>query len=163
MFTRAGRIAAAASVVIVAFAALARCGGPSSPTEPAAAATLTPLPAPSPTSTPASPNPTPAPMNGTVFGYVSTISGATHHYLPGVLLELHQDGTADQVENSGSLDGYYAFCCLRAGSAVITATLASYKTFTATISVGQTPVRYDIQMTPVSAGPSPTQIPVPVE
>jgi len=167
MFTRAGRIAAAAFVVIVASMSVARCGGIHLPTEPAAVtatptATPTPLPAPSPTSTPSSPTPTPVPVNGAVFGYVGTIPGVTQHYLPGVLLVLHQDGTADQVVKSGSSDGYYAFCCLHAGPAVITATLAGYQTFSATITVGQTPVRYDIQMTPVSGGPPPTQVPVPV-
>lgn len=165
MSTRTGRIAAAAFVVIVASMAVARCGGGMrSPTEPAAVTpTPTPLPAPSSTSTPASPTPTPAPMNSGVFGYVSTTFGLTPQSLQGVLLRLHQDGTADQVEKSGSLDGYYAFCCLRPGSAVITATLAGYQTFRATITVGETPIRYDIQMTPSSGGPSPTQLPVPVE
>lgn len=164
MFTRAGWIAAAAFVVIVAFMAVARCGGIHLPTEPAAVtptSTPTPLPAPSPTSTPASPTPTPAPMNGAIFGYVGTISDVTPHSLSGVLLKLHQDGTADQVEKSGSLDGYYAFCCLRAGSAVITATLAGYQIFRATVTVGQIPVRYDIQMTPLLGAPLPTGVPQP--
>jgi hypothetical protein len=165
MFTRAGRIAAAAFVVIVACAALARCGGGMrSPTEPAAlTATPTPLPTPSPVPTPSSPTPTPAPMNSAVFGYVSTISDVTQHYLSRVVLRLHQDGAADQVENSSSLDGSYSFCCLRAGSAVITATLAGFHTFRATITVGQIPVRYDIQMTPSSVVPAPTGVAVPIE
>lgn len=168
MYTRAGRIAAAAFVVIVASMAVARCGGPMrSPTEPAAVTptltTLTPSPVPSSTSTPASPTPTPALMNSAVFGYVSTTFYLTPRDLPGVLLRLHQDGTADQVEKSGSLDGYYAFCCLRAGSAVITATLAGYQIFRATITVGQIPVRYDIQMTPLSGAPPMNPVPYPIE
>lgn len=163
MFLRACRMAAAAFAVVAVSMSVARCGGIHLPTEPAAvAATPTPLPAPSPTPTPAPPTPTPVPVNGAVFGYVSTISDVTQHYLGGVVLVLHQDGTTDQVVKSGSSDGYYAFCCLRAGPAVITATLVGYQTFTATITVGQTPVRYDIQMTAVSGGPPPTQVPVPV-
>src|SRR5512143_835549 len=139
MFTRAGRIAATAAVVIVACAALIDCGGGMrSPTEPAAV-TPTPLPAPAPTSTPPSPTPTPAPTNVAVFGYVGTVLGTTQHFLSGVVLRVHQDGTADQIENSGSLDGYYAFCCLHAGPAAITATLTGYRTYTATITIGQTP------------------------
>lgn len=164
MFTRLGRLAATAFVAIVASMAVARCGGIHLPTEPTAVTTIsTPPSAPSPTSTPSSPTPTPVPGNGAVFGYVSTISDLTPHALSGVRLKLHQDGTADQVENSGSLDGYYAFCCLRAGSAVMTATLAGYQTFRATITVGETPVRYDIQMTPSLGAPLPPPILWPVE
>ena len=164
MFTRAGRIAAAAFVAIVASMAVARCGGIHLPTEPAVVATTpTPLPAPSPTPTPPSPTPTPAPMNSAVFGYVSTDSDVTQHYLSRVLLRLHQEGAADQVGNSRSSDGYYSFCCLRAGSAVITATLAGYQNFRATITVGQTPIRFGIQMSPSSGAPPPPPIQQPIE
>jgi hypothetical protein len=174
MFTRAGRIAAAAFVVPAAFMAVARCGGIHLPTEPASVtatptpipgttpASSTPTPAPSPAFTAGPPTPTPAPTNSAVFGYVSTVPGAMQHYLSGAVLTLHQDGAADQVAKSGSSDGYYAFCCLNTGSAVITATLPGYQTFRATITVGQSPVRFDIQLIAVSGGPPPTQIPVPI-
>jgi hypothetical protein len=164
MFTRAGRIAAAGCVVIVACAALARCGGPMrSPTEPEQAATSTPGAAASPTPTPPSPVPSPVPANGGVFGYVSTVSGGSPHGLPNVLLRLQQAGAADQLatSGSGSPDGYYSFCCLRFGPAVITATLAGYVNFTAAITVGQSPVRHDIQMTLIAGGGAPPPFPLP--
>jgi len=167
MVTRAGRSAAAAVPLIVACAALAGCGSPQTPTEPGRSArTPTPVlaasPAPSPTPATAA-TPTPAPPNGSVFGYVTTSSGSASRTLPGVLVRLHQDGAEDQVTNSagGSQEGYYAFCCLRPGPAVLTATFTGYFTFTASITVGEAAVRYDIRMTPSSGSPAPTQLPVP--
>jgi len=157
MFLRAGRMAVAAFAVVAVSMAAVRCGGIQTATEPAVvAATPTPSPAPSLT-----PTPTPAPASSAVFGYVST-SDVTQHYLSGVLVTLHQDGATDQVQKSGSSDGSYSFCCLRPGPAVITATLSGYQTFRATITVGDAPLRYDIQMIPTSGGPSPTVVPVPV-
>jgi len=159
MFLRAGRLAAAAFAVVAVSMAVVRCGGIQTATEPAVVAP-TPAPAPSPTSTPASP--TPVPVNSAVFGYVST-TDVTTHYLSGVLVTLHQDGATDQVQESGTSDGSYSFCCLRPGPALITATLAGYQTFRATITVGGGPVRYDIHMIASSGGPSqPTSVPVPI-
>ena len=160
MFLRAGRMGAAAFAVVAVSMAVARCGGIQTATEPAVvAATPTPLPAPS--QTPVPPTPTPAPASSSVFGFVST-SDVTQHYLSGALVTLHQDGATDQVQKSGSSDGSYSFCCLRPGPALITATLSGYQTFRATITVGDAPLRYDIQMIPTSGGPSPTVVPVPV-
>jgi len=164
MFLRVGRRAAAAFAAVVAIMAVARCGGIHLPTEPAAVATTptpTPMPAASPTSTPASPTPTPTPANSAVFGYVRT-SDVTQHYLSGVVVMLHQDGATDQVQKSAVSDGSYAFCCLRPGPALITATLTGFQTFRAMITVEAVPVRYDILMIPSSGGPSPTVVPVPV-
>lgn len=165
MVTRPNRIAPAAYVVIAACAALARCGGNLSPTEPGRSPNPTPSRVPSPTSTPPSPTPPPTPSNGALFGYVSTVSGVTEQYLSGVVLRLHQDGTADQITSSasGSLDGYYAFCCLRPGPAVISARLAGYAPFNANIIISQTPTQYNIRIIPERGAPNPTQIPVPVE
>jgi len=161
MFLRAGRMAAAAFAVVAVSMAIARCGGTQTATEPAAVATTpTPLPAPL-TSTPVSPTPTPAPVNSAVFGNVRT-SDVTQHYLAGVKVTLHQDGATDQVQKTSVSDGSYNFCCLRPGRAIITATLSGYQTFQATITVGDAPVRYDIQMIPSSGGPSPTLVPVPI-
>src|SRR5271169_4068790 len=160
MFLRAGRLAAAAFAVVAVSMAVVRCGGIQTATEPAVVAP-TPLPAASPTSTPVSPTPTPAPVNSSVFGYVST-SDVTPHYLSGVLVTLHQDGATDQVQKSGSSDGSYSFCCLRPGPALITAALAGFQTFRATITVEAVPVRYDIRMIPSSGSPAPTGIPEPV-
>lgn len=176
MFTRPGRIAGAAFFVIAVCAALARCGGHPSPTEPGRAPDPTPSPVSSPTSTPSptppptptagpTPIPLPTPASGTLFGFVRAVSGATQQYLPDVVLMLHQDGVPDQVTSSGSgsLDGYYAFCCLRLGPATISATLGGYAPFSATINVSQTPIQYDIRMVPDSGAPAPpTSVPVPV-
>jgi hypothetical protein len=107
----------------------------------------------------------PTPTNAALFGYVSTVSGGSERTLSGVVLRLHQDGTADQVSTSGGggLDGYYAFCCLRPGPAAIGATLTGYAPFAATITVSQTPIQYDIRMLPELGAPAPpTQVPVPV-
>jgi len=157
MFLRAGRRAAAAFAAVAATMAVARCGGTQTATEPVAVATIptpTPLPAASPTSTPA------PPVNSAVFGYV--ITSDVKHYLSGVLVTLHQDGTTDQVQKSSVSDGSYTFCCLRPGPALITATVSGYQDFGATITVGDVPVRYDIQMIPSSGGPAPTVVPVPI-
>jgi len=174
MVTRPWRMAGAAFSVVAVCGALVRCGGGTSPTEPGRARTPTPslaspTPTPSPTSMPSptaspSPIPLPTPASGTLFGHVVSNSGGTRRYLSDVVLRLHQDGMTDLVTTSasGSLDGYYAFCCLRSGPATISATLADYDPFSATIVISQTPFQYDIRMVPGEAPPVPPGIPIPV-